>query len=132
MTIESNHVKIIECFNITGLGVLTEIQHHFDGIPPNSQIIDPETNETWIIKKRVLHGILIFNNSEKYFECESDSTHVDSVFKTQHEREIAVEKELNKRKQGIYQYLLEPLNKKQKRKLVIGSILKVKTNKNLK
>jgi len=127
---ESNHIKIIECFNITGLGILAEIQHHLDGIPPSTQIIDPKTNETWIVKRRVLHGILILNKSEKHFKCETDSTHVDSVFKTQYEREIAVEKELNKRTQGIYQYLLKPINKKQKIKPEMGCILKVKTHNN--
>ena len=55
-----------------------------------------------MVKKRVLHGILIINKSEKYFEFETDSTHVDSVFKTQNEREIVIEKELNKKEKGKY------------------------------
>lgn len=54
---ESNSIKIIECFDITGLGLITEIQHQFDGIPPNTHLIDSITNEGWIVKKRIHQGI---------------------------------------------------------------------------
>ncbi len=108
---ESNFVKIVECYNITGVGILTELQHSVNGIPPNTEITDSTSDETWIIKKRVHHGILILDKSEKYFECETESMHVDSVFKTLTERKIAVEKELNKRKNGVYMYLIKPEKK---------------------
>ncbi|MFC4632492.1 hypothetical protein ACFO3O_01130 [Dokdonia ponticola] len=121
-----NFVKIVECFNITGVGLLTELQHNINGIPPNTEIIDLNTDETWIIKKRVHHGILILDKSEKYFECETDSMHIDSVFKTLTERKIAVDKELNKRKNGVYMYLIKPEKKKQKLKPEIGTELKIK------
>jgi hypothetical protein len=123
---ERNFVKIVECFNITGLGLLTELQHYENGIPPNTQIIDSNTDETWIVKKRVHHGILILDKSEKYFECETESMHVDSVFKTQSERKIAVDKELDKRKNSVYMYLIKPEKKKQKSKPEIGTELKIK------
>ncbi len=124
---ESNFVKIVECYNITGVGILTELQHSVNGIPPNTEITDSTSDETWIIKKRVHHGILILDKSEKYFECETESMHVDSVFKTLTERKIAVEKELNKRKNGVYMYLIKPEKKKQKFKPEIGTELKIKT-----
>jgi len=38
-----NHIKIIECFNIKGRGLLTEIQHFEDGIPPNTKLIHLRT-----------------------------------------------------------------------------------------
>ncbi len=123
---ESNVVKIVECFNIAGIGILTELKHNANGIPPNTEIIDITSDETWIIKKRVHHGILILDNSEKYFECETESMHVDSVFKTLTERKIAVEIELNKRKNGVYMYLIKPEKKKQKLKPEIGTELKIK------
>ncbi|AXT63056.1 hypothetical protein D1816_22820 [Aquimarina sp. AD10] len=127
---EQGFIKIIECFNITAIGLLTELQHSENGIPPNTQIFDPITNETWIVKKRVHHGILILDRSEKYFDCETESMHVDSVFKNLKDREIAVEKELNKRKNGIYSYLIETEKKKQKIKPEIGSKLKIKLQHN--
>ncbi|MCA0133758.1 hypothetical protein [Winogradskyella alexanderae] len=123
---ESNFVKIVECFNITGIGLLAELQHNVNGIPPNTEITDSTSDETWIIKKRVHHGILILDKSEKYFECETESMHVDSVFKTLTERKIAVEKELNKRKNGVYMYLIKPEKKKQKLKPEIGTELIIK------
>lgn len=124
---KSSFVKIIECFNITGIGLLTELKHNENGIPPNSQIIDQITNEIWIVKKRVHHGILILDKSEKYFECETESMHVDAVFKTQSERKVAVDKELDKRRNGVYLYLIKPEKKKQKLKPEIGIELKIKT-----
>lgn len=123
---EPNFVKVVECFNITGLGLLIELKHNLNGIPSNTEIIDSTTNETWIVKKRVHHGILILDKSEKYFECETESMHVDSVFKTLSERKIAVEKELDKRNNRVYTYLIKPEKKKQKLKPEIGTELKIK------
>ncbi|WP_299888811.1 hypothetical protein [uncultured Lacinutrix sp.] len=123
---KSGFVKIIECFNITGMGLLTELKHNENGISPNTELTDVSTNETWVVKKRVYHGILILDKSEKYFECETKSMHVDAVFKTQSERKIAVDKELDKRKNGIYLYLIKPEKKKQKLKPEIGTELKIK------
>ncbi|WP_426430076.1 hypothetical protein ACPX19_11115 [Winogradskyella sp. HB-48] len=124
---EPNFVKVVECFNITGLGLLIELKHNLNGIPPNTEIIDCTTNEIWIVKKRVHHGILILDKSEKYFECETESMHVDSFFKTLSERKIAVEKEIDKRNNGVYTYLIKPEKKKQKVKPEIGTKLKIKT-----
>ena len=127
---ESGFIKIIECFNITGIGLLTELQHSENGIPPNTQIFDTITNKTWVVKKRVHLGILILDRSEKYFDCETDSMHIDSVFKNPKDREIAVEKESNKRKNGIYYYLIKPEKKKQKIKPEIRAELKIKRQHN--
>lgn len=126
---ESGFVKIIACFNITGIGLITELQHNENGIPPNSKIVDLATNKVWIIKKRVYHGILNLDDSEKFFECETESMHVDAVFSTLSKREIAVEKEQNKRKKGIYSYLIKAeMNHKKKKQIPkpeIGSELKI-------
>ena len=81
-------------------------------------------------KKRVFSGILILDGTEKYFECETELMHVDSVFKSHAEREIAVKKELEKRKKGIYLYLLKPKNKKNKVKPEKGTLLKIKRQHN--
>ncbi|RBW62503.1 hypothetical protein DS884_02565 [Tenacibaculum sp. E3R01] len=124
---KKNFVKIIECFNISGVGLLTELQHNENGIEPNTKLIYEVTDETWIVKKRVYHGFLILDKSEKYFECETESMHIDAVFKTHSERELAVDKELTKRKNDIYLYLIKPEKKKQKMKPEIGTELKIKT-----
>ncbi len=126
---ESGFVKIIECFNITGIGLITELQHNENGIPPNSKIVDLATDKVWIIKKRVYHGILILDESEKFFECETESMHLDAVFCTPEKREIAVEKERDKRMKGIYSYLIKPETNHNKKKQIpkpkIASELKI-------
>lgn len=123
---EVNQVKVIECFNLKGLGLMTEIQHFENGIPSNCEIIDVKSNESWIVKKRVLSGLLLVaNDSETYFECETEYDHISQRFSTVEDRNLAVEKELEKRRNGIYWYLLKPKRKKQKTKPVIGSVLKI-------
>ncbi len=123
---ELGFVKIIECFDVTGIGLLTELQHFENGIPPNTQLINPETNDSWIVKKRVYHGILILDGSEIYFDCETASMHVDSVFKNEADRSIAVARESAKRKNGIYVYLIKAEKKKQNLKPEKGVELKIK------
>jgi hypothetical protein len=120
-------VKILECFNIPEFGIITELQHNENGIPPNTEILKSETEESWIIKRRVLSGILLVEDLETKFNCETESEHISNRYKTADELNIAIEKELEKRKNKIYWYLLKPKNKKQKVKPEIGTELKIKT-----
>ena len=124
---KSNSIKILECFNIPGFGIITELQHNENGIPPNTEIVKSETGESWIIKRRVLSGILLVEDLETIFDCETESEHISNRYKTAEELKIAVEKELEKRKNKIYWYLLKPKNKKQKVKPEIGTELRIKT-----
>lgn len=125
---ETNPIKIIECFNITGRGLLTELQHSENGIPPDTKLIDIESGEFWIVKKRVLSGTLLTADSETNFNCETEFEHISHSFKTEKDRQNAVGNELNKRKKGIYSYLLAPEYKSQKDKPQIGSLLKIERN----
>jgi uncharacterized protein (DUF2344 family) len=119
-------VKIMECFNITEIGLLTEIQHRENGIPPDTEIIDLKTESKWIITKRVLLGTLLITDAEILFDCETKSEKITHSFKTQKDRESAIEKELERRKNGIYWYLIKPVDKKQQVKPEIGTELKIK------
>lgn len=122
---EFGYLKIIECCTMTGVGLLAVVQHNENGIPTNSQLLHPDRIQKWIVKKRVFHGILILDNSEVYFDCETESIHVDSVFENDEKRQVAVKKELDKRKQGIYMYIIASLNKKQQIKLDKDTLLKI-------
>ena len=124
---ERGFVKIIECFNIAGIGLLTELQHNEKGIPPDTEIVDLETTAKCTITKRVLSGTLLIADSEVMFDCETKSEHISHSFKTQKDREVAVEKELERRKNGIYWYLIKPIDKKQNLKPEIGAELKIKS-----
>lgn len=121
----NNSVKVIESFNITGRGLMTELQHSVNGIPPNTKLFNPKTEEFWIVKKRVLSGTLLMTSSEVIFDCETEFEHTSSRFKTEKDKQIAFEKELEKRKIGVYWYLLVAENKKQTVKPEIGSLLKM-------
>ncbi|WP_405223789.1 hypothetical protein [Dokdonia sp. Asnod1-B02] len=127
---ESSFIKIIECFNLPGIGLLTELQHNENGIPPNTEIIELETEKSWIIKKRVLSGTLLIADSEITFDCETEYKHFSNSYKNMKDREITVEKEIEKRKKGIYWYLIKPANKKEQVKPEIGIKLKIKRHHN--
>jgi len=120
-------VKVIECFDLTGIGLLTELQHNENGIPPDTEIIDLNTETNWTITKRVFSGTLLIADSEIMFDCETKHEHFSNSYKTPKDREVAVEKELERRKNGIYWYLIKPTNKKQKMKPEIGVLFKIKT-----
>jgi len=94
-------VKIIECFNITGIGLLTELQHNENGIAPDTEIVDLNTETNWTITKRVLSGTLLIADSEIMFDCETKYEHISHSFKTQEAREVAAEKELERRMEFI-------------------------------
>lgn len=127
---EKGFVKIVECFNITGIGFLTELQHNENGIAPDTQIVDLITETNWIITKRVLSGELLIADSEITFDCETKSEVIRHSYKTQKDREIAVEKELERRRNGIYWYVIKPLDKEQKDKPEIGTELKIEVTPN--
>ena len=75
-----------------------------------------------------MSGTLLIADSETYFDCETEFEHISHSFKTEKDRQNAVDKELNRRKKGIYWYLLAPEYKNQKDKPQIGSLLKIEQN----
>lgn len=124
---KSKCIKIIECFAITGRGLLTELQHFEDGIPPNTRLIHSELKTYWIVKRRVLSSTLSFANAEIHFDCETEVEYMSHSYKTQEDRQDAIDKELYRRKEGIYWYLLTSDNKNLKSKPRTGSILQIET-----
>ena len=123
---ENSFVKIIETFNIKGRRIVSELQHQLDGLPPETILQDTKSEYFWVVKKRILSGILIINNSETYFDCETELDHLSMRFETETKRKEAIEKETQKRKDGIYWYLLKPHHKNQNEKPTSGSILEIK------
>lgn len=126
---KSNFIKVIECFEVKGLGLITEIQHLESGIPPNTLVFNLESNESWIVEKRIFSGVLLRTNSEKYFDNETEFMHIDDFFGKP--IEIARNEVLSKRENGIYLYLLKAINKKQTMKPEKGSLLKIARNHNI-
>ena len=62
----------------------------------------------------------------KLSDCETKSEEITHSFKTQKDKEAAIEKEFERRKNGIYWYLIKPVDKKQQVKPEIGTELKIK------
>ncbi len=114
-------LKIIESFKIQHLGFVSLIQHFENGIKPDTVVLDRETGEAWCVKKRMLSGILLVENKEVYFKCETEYNHMSMRFSTEEERQNAIDKECEKRKNGMYWYQLKGVNTKEKPK--VDSIL---------
>lgn len=104
---------------------MTEIQHFMDGIPSGSIVVDPVLKESWEVKKRVLIGSLLASDSETYFDSETDYEHVHNSFGSEEAQISATQNELEKRKKGIYWYLLTSRNPKCVIKPTVGSVLKI-------
>lgn len=122
---KSGYVKIIECFNIPSRGLITALQHQENGIPPTTRLMDSKKRDSWIVQKRVLSGILLINDSEIYFDCETTFEHINHSFKTEKARQKAIKEELERRKKGVYWYFLIPDPKNQQIKPEPNSLLKI-------
>ena len=126
MNIKQGYLKIIECFDVSGMGLITEIQHNENGIPPKSQIFDETTGESWEVKKRIFNGLLLISNNEILFDCETEVTHVSSNFKNDRDRENQIVLEMKRRENGIYWYLLNPTIRNSNLKPSVGKIMRIK------
>ncbi len=121
-------IKIIESTNFIQSQILVEIAHIENGIPPETKLYDTLTNEYWIVKKRVCTSLLILNDAEKFFDCETQSIHIDNHFGSVKEKEVNLKKDVERIQKGIYFYILQYSNKKSQKKPVKGSLLKIKND----
>lgn len=94
------------------------------GFPLIHELLIWKPKNAGLLKKE--SGTLLITDSETYFDCETEYEHINISYKNVKDIENAIEKELGKRKNGVYLYLLAPENKKQNAKPEIGSVLKIK------
>lgn len=65
---KSGCVKIGNSFNITGIGILVELQHYENGIPPNTKITDLNSKISWIVVIEYEKGQYIKKKREEKVE----------------------------------------------------------------
>jgi hypothetical protein len=105
--INQNEALVVTSFNITGRGVITDIQHLRQGLPTGTQLISTESGKAWRIKNR-----LLFNHTEREQKVFSNEEPVYALFsfgsaeKLLHSKKTILEWEA----QHIYQYWLEPVS----------------------
>jgi hypothetical protein len=104
---------IEESFNITGRGIVLELQHGEQGLAKGTELIAENSGKTWIVKVRVLFEHAV--HEQKIFNSESIDYMLlkfDSIEKRQGSIESIKERESN----NIYQYLIEPVKHDEKPK----------------
>lgn len=119
--------KIISCFNITGRGLIAEVQHNLNGLPFETILKDFNSDNFWIVKERIFQGLLQIHDKEIYFDCETKFSHISNRITNKNEEMDFINKEAQKRKNGIYWYFLTPNIKE--RKPVDGQELLIELNK---
>lgn len=125
--ISPGFIKIIESTDFIQSQILVEIEHLENGIPPETKLYDTVTNEYWIVKKRVYTSLSILNDAEKFFDCETQSVHIDNHFGSVKEKEVNLKKEVERNQKGIYFYIIQYSNKKLKKKPIKGNFLRIET-----
>ncbi|TCI95051.1 hypothetical protein [Tenacibaculum sp. M341] len=125
--ISPGFIKIIESTDFIQSQILVKIAHIENGIPPETKLYDTFTNEYWIVKKRVHTSLLIQNNAEKFFDCETQSIHIDNHFVSLKEKEVNLKKDVERSQKGIYFYILQYSNKKLQKKQIKGNFLRIET-----
>ncbi|MCC6584420.1 MAG: hypothetical protein IT271_12015 [Chitinophagales bacterium] len=105
---EVQKAKIVSCFNITGRGIIAEIQHNLNGLPPDTILKDFNSDNFWVLKERVFQGLLQIHDKEIYFDCETKFSHISNRFTNKTEEIEFLNKEVEKRNNGIYWYFLTP------------------------
>lgn len=119
-------IKILDSFQITGRGFLTELQHFENGLPPTTVVLDT-TGNSWFVRSRVFSGNLMVFNEEVVFDNESSTEHISKVISDNEKRKEDALREREKRERGIYWYFLVPTDKKNNEKPKPGSTLDIKT-----
>ncbi|PTX58392.1 hypothetical protein C8N46_11437 [Kordia periserrulae] len=98
-------IKILDSWNISGFGIIAEVENVQDGIPKGTILKSQESELTWIVKSRIVETLAIDELTRFPNETETpihlNLKNVSSMEKT---KERIVEKNLNR----IFQYHLEP------------------------
>lgn len=106
--VETQTAKIISCFNISGKGIVAEIQHNLNGLPFETILKDLNSDKFWIVRERVYQGLLQVHDKEIYFDCETKFSHISNRFTNKTDEMDFINKESEKRNNRIYWYFLKP------------------------
>ena len=99
-----SEILILQSFAITGRGIVVEIQHNRQGLPPGTKMQSQINGRIWKIKHR-----LLFNHTyedHRLFDNEA-TVYSHFAFSSLENREKSRTDILNKEAEGIYQYCLE-------------------------
>lgn len=99
-------IRAIECFEVSGIGMLTELQHFFDGLPSDTIVQSTNSHKKWRVTKRIF-----FNHThgkQKVFANETPAN-LHFSFDRAANIEALAQAILDKEADNIYQYVLKPI-----------------------
>ncbi|AOW19332.1 hypothetical protein LPB138_00940 [Urechidicola croceus] len=106
-------VKIIDSWNITGFGIIAELENIHDGITKGTKLKSQETGLTWIVESRIVETLAI--DSLKRFPNETE-TPMHLNFKSVSKLENAKETIIKKNRNRVFKYRLKPSKQNEKPK----------------
>ena len=106
-----NETLVVKSFNITGRGIIVEIQHKRQGLPPGTELQSQTKGQIWRVKYR-----LFFNHTldEHRLFGNEETSYSHFSFRSLESRHRSRTDILSKEAEGIYQYSLEPEGHKEK------------------
>jgi len=100
-------IKIVDCWKITGYGMLADIQNLHGGLPTGTMLKSQTSGLTWQILSRMF-GSLSDDNETTRFSNETESLMTMS-FKTADDRVKAKESIAKKNRNSIFQYRIQAI-----------------------
>lgn len=93
-------------FNITGLGIVVELQHAQLGLKKGTVLTSEQSGLSWEVKARVLldHAV----DEQRVFDSEAVEFML-LKFSTIEKKEESVKKVITRESQNIFQYYLKPI-----------------------
>lgn len=113
-------VTIIDAWTIPNYGVITELEHHLDGLAKDTLLVSLESGLQWIVQSRILESIAVDESIR--FANETETIQFVNISDLA-SREVARTNILQKNQNRIFQYLLLPNGHTEKPKA--GEMLKV-------
>lgn len=112
--------KVIQAWSVSNIGMIAELESHFRGLAYGSILKSLTSGYSWTIHQRVIPGFIV--DEVTRFENETESL-AHLRFSSVEARETAKQQLLQKDKNCIFQYKLEPNGHREKPKT--GEILKL-------
>jgi hypothetical protein len=100
---EEKTIYIVECFVITGRGIIAELQHFEEGLPKGTLIKCKTTGNTWLIK----HRILFFHTGDMQQKFENETTEYSSFHFGNAEPRAISAKKIIERSKSYFSILLD-------------------------
>lgn len=112
------HMKVIDSWNLTSIGIIAELCHFLDGLKSGLVIKSQSTGKEWRVKKRILYNHTY--DKQKKFPDEA-ITYSHLSFESIEDQVVSARNIMDKEQQHIFEYRLQPIG--HNTKPTVGDIL---------